>query len=99
MGRTRFDAVPALSRKLRVELEDRIKSLEEYSENCPYNFIEWNDKKIGIITSGVSYNYAKEVFGDKASYFKLGLHIHFIRKIADFARGRNTLLIEELIHI
>ena len=28
---------------------------------------------IGIITAGNCYNYAKETFGNTASYFKLGL--------------------------
>ena len=36
------------------------------------NFIEWNDTKIGIVSSGVAYQYAKEVFEDRASYLKLG---------------------------
>jgi indolepyruvate ferredoxin oxidoreductase alpha subunit len=98
MGRSRFDAVPAISRKLRVELEERLKALANYSEECPYNFIEWNDKKIGIITSGVCYNYAKEVFGNTASYFKLGFTYPLpIKKIAEFAKQVETLyVIEEL---
>ncbi len=98
MGRTRFDAVPALSKKLRVELEKRLKALREYSEKSPYNFIEWNDKRIGIVTSGVSYNYAKEVFGDKASYFKLGFTYPLpIEKLKRFSDEVETLyVIEEL---
>jgi indolepyruvate ferredoxin oxidoreductase alpha subunit len=98
MGHERFDAVPALSRKLRVELEERLQALKEYSENCPYNYIEWNDNKIGIVASGVSYNYAKEVFGDKASYFKLGLTYPLpIKKLKKFAEDVKTLyVIEEL---
>ncbi|AEE92352.1 Indolepyruvate oxidoreductase subunit IorA [Tepidanaerobacter acetatoxydans Re1] len=98
MGRSRFDAVPALSKKLRIDLEARLKLLAEYSEESPYNFIEWNDKNIGIITSGVSYNYAKEVFGNKASYFKLGFTYPLpLKKIAKFAQEVNTLyVIEEL---
>lgn len=34
--------------------------------------MEYNDKKIGVITSGISYQYAKEALGDKVSYLKLG---------------------------
>jgi len=98
MGRRRFDAVPAVSRRLRVELEERLKILAEYSENCPYNFIEWNDRKTGIITSGVCYNYAKEVFGNTASYLKLGFTYPLpLKKIAEFAKQVETLyVIEEL---
>jgi len=36
------------------------------------NFIEWNDTKIGVISSGICYSYAKEVFGNSVSYLKLG---------------------------
>ena len=31
-----------------------------------------HDTKIGVIASGPSYYYAKEVWGDSASYLKLG---------------------------
>lgn len=72
MGQSRFDAVPALSKKLRVELEERLASLQEYSENSEFNYEVWNDSKIGVITSGVSYTYAREVFGDTVNYLKLG---------------------------
>ena len=32
-----------------------------------------HDTKIGVVTSGVSYQYARETFGENASYLKLGL--------------------------
>ena len=32
------------------------------------NTVEYNSKKIGVITSGITYTYAKEALGDKASY-------------------------------
>ena len=98
MGRARFDAVPALSRKLRVDLEKRVEALKEYSEKSPYNFITWNDRKIGIVTSGVSYNYAMEVFGDTASYYKLGFTWPLpLKGLKAFAEAVETLyVIEEL---
>ncbi|MGI6143213.1 MAG: indolepyruvate ferredoxin oxidoreductase subunit alpha [bacterium] len=98
MGLSRFDALPALSRKLRVELEDRLARLREYSEICEFNFVEWNTEKVGIITSGISYAYAKEVFGEKASYLKLGFTYPLpMNKIRDFANKVETLyVIEEL---
>ena len=51
----KFDAVPAVSKALRVKLEDRLKALEEFSNKTHLNYIEWNDKKIGVVTSGIAY--------------------------------------------
>ena len=94
----KFDAVPAVSKQLRIKMVDKEKKLREYSENTKYNFIEYNDKKIGIVTNGVSYQYAKEVFGDNASYCKLGfINPLPIDKIRDFASNVDILyVIEEL---
>ena len=90
--------MPAYSRALRIKLEDRLAKLEEFSNETDLNFIEWNDRKIGIITSGVAYQYAKEVFGDKASYLKLGFTYPLpMKKIEYFASQVETLyVIEEL---
>ena len=95
---SKFDAVPAVSKALRVKLEDRLKSLEEFSNETEWNFIEYYNKKIGIITSGVSYQYAKEVFGESASYLKLGFTYPLpMKKIKDFAAQVDTIyVIEEL---
>lgn len=68
----KFVTIPAHARVLRVKMEDRMKALEEYSEKTPLNFAQYNDLEVGVIASGVCYTYAKEVFGDKASYLKLG---------------------------
>lgn len=68
----KYMTVPAIARKLRVKVEERQKKLLEFSNSTELNYIEWNDAEIGVIASGVSYYYAKEVFGDTASYLKLG---------------------------
>lgn len=68
----KFVVVPAVARKLRVKVEERQKKLLEFSNTTPLNFIEWNDTSVGVITSGVCYSYAKEVFGDSVSYLKIG---------------------------
>lgn len=95
---TKFVATPANGKKLHVVVENKLKELEEFSNNTPLNRIEWGDKKIGIVTSGISYQYAKEVFGDKASYLKLGYtHPLPFAKIEAFAKEVETLyVIEEL---
>ncbi|SHJ49602.1 indolepyruvate ferredoxin oxidoreductase subunit alpha [Tepidibacter formicigenes] len=95
---SKFVATPANGKKLHVVVEDKLKKLEEFSNNTHLNKIEWNDKKIGVITSGIAYQYAKEVFGDNVSYLKLGFtHPLPFKKIEEFANEVETLyVIEEL---
>ena len=67
----KYVAVPAIARARRRVVEERMARLKEYSEKSPLNFIE-KGGRIGVIASGMSYNFAKEVFGDEATYLKLG---------------------------
>ena len=94
----KYDLVPRVSKALHYVLEDKLKRLQEFSETTPLNYIEWNNKKIGIVSSGVAYQYAQEVFGEKASYLKLGFTFPLpIEKIRAFAKEVETLyVIEEL---
>lgn len=69
----KFVTTPANAKKLRVTLEDRLAAVREFANDCEFNKVEMGDTKIGVITSGVAYQYAKETFGDDASYLKLGL--------------------------
>ncbi|HID96252.1 MAG TPA: indolepyruvate ferredoxin oxidoreductase subunit alpha [Candidatus Latescibacteria bacterium] len=64
--------VPAHARLRHLALEERRKRLEEYAERSPLNRTQMGDLSLGIITSGVAYQYSKEVFPD-ASFLKLGL--------------------------
>jgi len=63
--------VPAFARMRREVVEKRMNDLKDYSENNPFNYIE-KGGKVGIIASGMCYHFAKEVFGDSATYLKLG---------------------------
>lgn len=94
----KYYVAPAVAKQLHVKLEERLKKLEEFSNETDLNYIEWNDKKIGVISSGIAYEYAKEVFGNKASYLKLGFTYPLpIKKIKDFAKEVETLyVVEEL---
>ncbi|MDY5023200.1 MAG: indolepyruvate ferredoxin oxidoreductase subunit alpha [Blautia sp.] len=69
----KYVCLPAIARNLRVKLEERMTKLKEYSETCPFNRVEMGDTKVGVIASGICYYYAKEVFGENASYLKLGM--------------------------
>ncbi len=79
-------------------VEERTRRLIELAENCEFNRVEMGDTSLGIITSSTSYQYAKEVFGDKASILKLGMVNPLPRKlILDFAaRVDRLVIIEEL---
>ena len=88
--------VPAHARVRRIELEDRMSKLLEYSNNTPLNSYEINDTKIGIVASGMCYTYAKEVFGDDASYMKLGFTNPMpIDKIKEFASKVDKIYVIE----
>jgi len=94
----KYVMMPANAVKRHVVVEDRIKNLTEFAENCDLNTVEMNDTKIGIISSGIAYMYAKEALGDKASYLKLGMVYPLPEKlIRDFAEKVDKLyVIEEL---
>ncbi|MDD6920185.1 MAG: indolepyruvate ferredoxin oxidoreductase subunit alpha [Eubacteriales bacterium] len=68
----KYVTLPANARVLRVKVEERLDALKEYTETTPFNRAEYNDTKIGFITSGACYYFAKEAYGVKASYLKLG---------------------------
>ena len=69
---SKYVTVPANSRVLRGKVEERMHNLEKFSNETDLNTIEINDTKVGIISSGMCINFAKEVFGKDASYLKLG---------------------------
>lgn len=89
--------LPANARKRRVELEKRMERLRSFADSFPANRIEWGNKKLGFITSGVSYLYVKEAFPD-ASVLKLGMVYPFPSAlIKDFAAEIEELyIVEEL---
>jgi len=94
----KYVMMPANAVKRHVVVEDRIKKLTEFAENSSFNTVEINDTKIGVITSGISYMYAKEALGDNASYLKLGMVYPLPEKlIRDFAEKVDKVyVIEEL---
>lgn len=93
----KYIMIPAHARKKHYEVEERLNRLKDYSNSSPLNKMEILDDSIGIITSGISYNYAKEVLGDKASYLKLGMTYPLPDKlIKEFAsKVKKLYIIEE----
>ncbi len=96
---SKYVMMPANAKGRHVVVEQRQAALAEYAESCPFNVVEHNEKaKIGVITSGTSYLYAKEALGDRVGYFKLGMVYPLPTKaLRDFASKYETVyVIEEL---
>ncbi|PKN08648.1 MAG: indolepyruvate ferredoxin oxidoreductase subunit alpha [Deltaproteobacteria bacterium HGW-Deltaproteobacteria-7] len=93
----KYVMVPINARTRRVAVEKRQLALREFVETFSENKVEINDPEIGIITAGMPYNYAKEVFPN-FSYLKLGMvHPLPVNMIRDFAsKVKKIYVIEEL---
>ncbi len=68
----KYVMMPAMARARHIVVEDRMEALSKEANSMKINTIEYNDKKIGIITAGVAYQYAKEALPE-ASILKLGM--------------------------
>ncbi|MFP4660860.1 MAG: indolepyruvate ferredoxin oxidoreductase subunit alpha [Halanaerobiales bacterium] len=91
----KYVMMPAMGRKRHVVVEERIEALKEFAEKTELNQIQWGDKKIGVITSGIAYQYAREAFGD-VSYLKLGMVYPLPEKlICDFAEEVQQIYVVE----
>jgi len=91
---TKTVTVPMFARRMRVALEEKLGRLAEYSESTPMQRVE-RGSSIGIITSGVSYQYAREAFPE-ASILKLGMTFPIPKAlIRQFASSVEKLYIVE----
>lgn len=89
--------MPGNAKIRHIEIEKRNLELAEAADTLPINRVEMNDTKIGVITSGIPYQYVKEAMPE-ASVLKLGMVNPLPRKlIEDFASKVDTLyIVEEL---
>ena len=89
--------MPGNAKPRHVEIEKRNFELAEAANTLPINHVEMKDTKIGVITSGIPYQYVKEALPE-ASVLKLGMVNPLPRKlIEDFASRVDTLyIVEEL---
>lgn len=94
----KFVCTPAGAYQNRAKIEGIWKELAEYSNVCPLNSVEERGTKIGVISAGMAYMFAKEVFPEDTSFLKLGLTnplpMELIRSFA--ARVETLYVIEEL---
>lgn len=94
----KYVMMPGNAIKRHPFVEERTRRLIAYGETAEVNRVEMGDTALGIITSSTSYQYAKEVFGDRASILKLGMVNPLPTKlILDFADKVDKLaIVEEL---
>ncbi|MBE5788093.1 MAG: indolepyruvate ferredoxin oxidoreductase subunit alpha [Clostridiales bacterium] len=96
---SKYIMMPAYAKQRHPLVEERTAALTAYAEDCPYNRAEYAaHSDIGIITSGCSYLYTKEVFGDTVSILKIGMPNPLpVRLIQEFASSvKKIYVIEEL---
>ena len=92
----KYVMMPGNAIKRHVDVEKRIADLTEFAETTELNTIEKNGSKIGIITAGIAYAYAKEALGDKADFLKLGMVYPLPKKkIVDFAKNYDKVFVVE----
>ena len=89
--------MPGNAKVRHVEIEKLNNDLAEAANTLSMNRMEMNDTKIGVITSGIPYQYVKEALPE-ASVLKLGMVNPLPRKlIEEFAHKVDTLyVVEEL---
>lgn len=89
--------MPGMAKKRHVIVEQMMKLLAEDASAMEINKAEYKDTSVGVITSGIPYQYVREVLPD-ASVLKLGLVNPLPRKlIEEFASKVDKLyIVEEL---
>ena len=93
----KYIMMPGNAKRRHPIVEERTNALIAYAETSPLNRVEEGaDHKIGIITSSTSYQYVKEVCGDRFPVLKLGMIWPMPEKlIRDFAAGVEQLVVVE----
>ena len=89
--------MPGNAKLRHVVIEEKNRKLAEDADHFKINTVEMKDQKIGVITSGIPYQYVKEALPD-VSVLKLGM-VNPLPKnmILDFAKKVDHLyVIEEL---
>ncbi|MGE5246920.1 MAG: indolepyruvate ferredoxin oxidoreductase subunit alpha [Verrucomicrobiota bacterium] len=89
--------LPQNAKRRHVVVEERTRALREFAETFGENRIEWGDRSLGVVTSGVSYQYVKEALPE-ASVLKIGLSYPLPERLfREFAAGvSRVVVVEEL---
>ena len=91
----KYVMMPGMAKKRHLFVEDRLNRMAADMATDPLNRIEYADKKIGFITSGIAYQYVKEAMPE-ASVLKLGVVNPLPEAlIREFAANVETLYVFE----
>ena len=91
----KYVMVPANARPRHPIMEERIARLAAWAETFPANRLEWRDRRLGIVTAGVAYQYAREVLPE-ASILRLGMTYPVpAQLLRQFAAGVERLIVLE----
>ena len=93
----KYIMMPGNAKRRHPVVEERTKALSDWAETADINRVEDGaDHSRGIITSSTSYQYVKEVCGDKYPVLKLGMIWPMpVKKILDFAASVDELVVVE----
>lgn len=93
----KYIMMPGNAKRRHPIVEQRTADLTAWAETAEVNRVEDGaDKSMGIITSSTSYQYVKEVCGDKYPVLKLGMAWPMpVQKIRDFAASVEKLVVVE----
>ncbi len=91
----KYIVAPAFAKKRRVVAEQRLRDLEAYAETSDLNRVESRSSKMGVVTSGIAYEYVREV-APELSTFKLGLSYPLPRgRLLEFAAAHQEIIVVE----
>lgn len=93
----KFIMMPGNAKRRHPIVEERTLALSDYAETASFNRVEdGSDKSVGIITSSTSYQYIKEVCGDKHPVLKLGMIWPLpVKLIENFAKSVDKVIVAE----
>ncbi|MBI5017789.1 MAG: indolepyruvate ferredoxin oxidoreductase subunit alpha [Deltaproteobacteria bacterium] len=91
----KYTMLPGFARPKHPKIEERLQRIKEYGVESPLNRVEMGDTRVGIVTSGISYQYAKEALPG-ASFLKLGLTYPLPEALVrDFAQHVDQVIVVE----
>ncbi len=88
-------SVPIYRKLHRPRVEERLDALRAYAETCPFNRVEHSDSAVGVVTSGIAYQYVKETLPE-AGVLRLGMtHPLPPNLLRDFCQQYETVYVIE----
>jgi indolepyruvate ferredoxin oxidoreductase alpha subunit len=91
--------IPAVARRRHPEIEQRLLEIAAWSADEGFerglNRVEWGDTSLGVVTTGMAYQYVREVFSGK-SFLKLGMSYPLpVERVREFAEAVDKLIVVE----